>query len=177
MAGNIATMFFPRAIYDKVGPFREHLKVSGDFEFFVRVCARHSVGRITMPVVEIRNHDGQLSRARHSELFNMRENEAIFDELSGRFPPELDRHHRRYRLRRQYVKYFHYAIRAVLGGNVLVGAAGLRFLAEVTNPVVVGWWWLVSANARFFRPATLYLSPSGHRYLGITPAMSGVDAN
>jgi glycosyltransferase involved in cell wall biosynthesis len=158
MAGNIARMSFRKSVLDEVGPFI--MKVSGDFEMFVRIAGRYPTGYIRDRLVEVRNHPGQFSRQSGSAVVAMRENRQIFEELHARLPSQLFQYAKRYHQRHQYRLYFHHAVRSLLAGRIRIATDVIRFLSEVTNPLIPGFWWLVTANGRWLRLPPRYLSPN-----------------
>ncbi|MEP7144207.1 MAG: glycosyltransferase [Ferruginibacter sp.] len=73
IAGNIANVAINRAALDKVGLFNEQMKISGDFEMWVRLAKDYPVGFIREPLVQLRNHKGQLSGQGKYYIYHLKE--------------------------------------------------------------------------------------------------------
>ena len=172
MAGNIASMSFRRDSFFKIGPFKESLRVSGDFEFFVRMAADFPIGRQQMPVVQVRSHNAQFSRWSSSAVCFMRENEPIFDELFSRLPERFLAHAKQYRIRNQDVSLFHHAVRSLPKGDVAIAGEIFRHLNRNSHLLSAFFWWFVSINKRLIKPSTPYLSLTGKTWTKISTDMT-----
>ncbi|MFO0938877.1 MAG: glycosyltransferase family 2 protein [Gemmataceae bacterium] len=172
MTGNIATTSFRRDAFYDVGAFRSESKYSGDFELNVRMAKKYLLGRQRVPVVQVRNHSGQLSRLSHSYINSVRESHEILNELLRRMPPEIAANAKFYRLRYHDVGVFHHFVRAVLQRRFGIAKDVMSFLVKNSQPVRCMWWWFWSRNRRYFMPPTLYYSPKGNRYQCICEDMN-----
>jgi glycosyltransferase involved in cell wall biosynthesis len=159
MPGNIATVSLRRSAFGRVGPFGQ-FRIAGDFEMWSRITNHYPIGCIPRHLIQLRSHAGQLSRWKESNVSCMRESECVYDRLALWFPDELQDHIRRYRHRNVYVQYFHHGIRAALAMEWSVARRTFVFLMGVSNPLRVGWWWLISGNRRWFRMRTTCRMPA-----------------
>jgi glycosyltransferase involved in cell wall biosynthesis len=148
--GNIANVALTREALLGSGLFREDLKVSGDFEMWVRLTRSHPIGFIRRPLIRLRRHSGQFSRRRDSELAFIRENRAIIDELLERLPPEQQRTARQYLVRFYHRSYAHGAVRSVLRGDLRLAASILRELRERDALARAFVFWLITGNGRWW---------------------------
>ena len=62
IAGNIANVCINKKALDKVGLFNEGMKISADFDMWVRLAKEHKTGFIREKLIQLRDHDKQLSR-------------------------------------------------------------------------------------------------------------------
>ncbi len=62
IAGNIANVCLVRVALQKSGLFDESMKISGDFFMWVRLARYFETGFINKPLIQLRDHAGQLSR-------------------------------------------------------------------------------------------------------------------
>jgi hypothetical protein len=159
ITGNISNVLLDRALIDQVGWFRETLKVSGDFDLWVRIAGRHPIGRLGEPLMALRVHDGQFSRDRDVMPSFIRENGPILETLYGRLEPGKRRLAARYRRRHIHSKYAHHALRAAARGDLSLAARTWSALASVDSPFAATAWWLCTGNGRWLRlrPALAYL--------------------
>jgi glycosyltransferase involved in cell wall biosynthesis len=162
MPGNIATVSVRKSVLREIGPFAP-LRIAGDFEMWARIFETYSIGRVPSPLVKLRSHAGQYSRWTDSGVYWMKECEPIHRQLARWFPAELQGHVSRYRDRRTRVQYFHHAVKAVLGFRFGIAWQTMMFLLQVSNPLVLGWWWLISLNGRYFRVPAICRKPTTPR--------------
>lgn len=81
IAGNIANVTLSKVALDKVGLFNERMKISGDFEMWVRLAKEYPIGFIKKPLILLRNHNGQLSRQSQYYLYHVKEDIAVYNFL------------------------------------------------------------------------------------------------
>ena len=77
-------------------------------------------------------------------------------------PPQLQRTARRYHLRHRVIQYVHYMMCELAAGR---WGAARQVLAEVRqegNPVLLFFYWLCTANGRWFGTSPFYLEPPSH---------------
>ncbi|HUF47138.1 MAG TPA: glycosyltransferase [Vicinamibacterales bacterium] len=151
ITGNISNVLLDRAMVDQAGWFRETLKVSGDFDLWVRIAERHSIGRLDEPLMALRVHDGQFSRGRDVMPWFIRENEPILETLFGRLGPDRQALATRFRRRHIHSKYAHHALRAAARGDMSLSAATWAALSSVGSPLSATAWWLATGNSRWLR--------------------------
>jgi glycosyltransferase involved in cell wall biosynthesis len=88
IAGNIANVTLSRAAVDKVGLFNEGMKISGDFDMWVRLARDHETGFINEPLIQLRDHKNQLSRQEKYYVFHLKEDLQVYDYLLGYVSPD-----------------------------------------------------------------------------------------
>ena len=155
IAGNIANVTVRKDVFDTLGGFREDLAVSGDFEYWTRVSEGWPIGFQREPLIELRDHQGQLSRQRGSGTRFIRENRAILDRLLLRLPEDERPRARRYRRWVLEVRQFHHAVRCALAGDVRSCLDVLASLRAETALVPLALRWLMSANGHLAAPPSL----------------------
>lgn len=148
---NISLAVLRRSALDRVGLFREDMKLSGDFEMWARLAGSSSIGFIRDPIVRVRHHLGQLSRHPSSQLRFTRENREIYAALFERLPEHAQREAKRYLRRYLYTSEAHAIARSLLARDFTTARAGMELLAQADNPVPVFLWWLASGNQRWWK--------------------------
>jgi glycosyltransferase involved in cell wall biosynthesis len=156
MAANISSVMLARRAVEAVGPFAG-LRVAGDFEMWVRVMGAFPVGCIHEPLIELRDHGGQFSRASESGLAWLRESKQIYEMLLARLPPELRGYAEKYLVRRFYPQHVHHAARALLRGRFRFARDVLATLACRGTLPAATFWWAVSLNGRAFQLRPRYV--------------------
>lgn len=153
ITGNIANVMLARTVLDELGSFREDMKVSGDYEMWVRICGKYTIGRVKEPLIFLRDHDDQFSRAISSRLKFAVENEPIRKELFDRLPEQEKRPAKRYEKRFYYVNLLHIAIRSALIRDFKTTFGLLSVIKNKYFVIEIFVLWLVTLNHRLFRQA------------------------
>ena len=83
IAGNIANVAINKSMLDDVGLFNENMKISGDFEMWVRLARNYPVGFIKKPLVQLRNHKEQLSGQEKYFIYHLKEDIEAYKILFG----------------------------------------------------------------------------------------------
>lgn len=116
--GNIANVSIPRTTFDEYGLFNEELKYCGDFEYWTRVSVEKSIGVIQEYLINLRRHEGQLSRNPKMWIHRIKENDEILKNIKKRLSGVSSRLLNRALLWRIYNQYF--------GQYVLLKRKGLK---------------------------------------------------
>lgn len=117
IAGNVSNVMLTRQALDKVGLFNELMKISGDFDMWVRIARYFSVGFINVPLIQLRDHKKQLSRNQKFYINHLREDVQVYKYLLSYVTPKQGREGRI--LLRNYKLLFYYTlmIKAFLKGS------------------------------------------------------------
>ncbi len=83
IAGNIANVTVTKSILDKVGLFNEEMKISGDFEMWVRLAKDYPVGFVKQRLIRLRIHKEQLSGQEKYFIFHLKEDIQAYKILLG----------------------------------------------------------------------------------------------
>ena len=83
IAGNIANVAINKSTLDEVGFFNESMKISGDFEMWVRLAKKYPVGFIKKTLVQLRNHKEQLSGQEKFFIYHLKEDIEAYKILFG----------------------------------------------------------------------------------------------
>jgi glycosyltransferase involved in cell wall biosynthesis len=157
IAGNIANVLLRRDVLTDVGLFDEDMKISADFEMWVRISSTYPLGHIREPLVDLRNHSGQLSRARGSFVTSMGEDQSIYRALIARLPAEIVNYSYRYHRWRRGPMYWHHAVRCLLSKDLRNASGAYQTVKRLgINPVLMAGFWLLTANQRLYRMKPRY---------------------
>lgn len=151
IAGNIANVTIKKSVLDEVGWFREDMWISGDFEMWVRISENYPLGYLGEPLIKLRDHQDQFSRAKGSYPICMAEDQFIYRKLKKRLPPELAAYSRRYHRWRRGPMYWHHMVRCFLWrdfANALKTYRAIR--AMDINPFLLAGFWLLTLNQRLY---------------------------
>jgi glycosyltransferase involved in cell wall biosynthesis len=153
ITGNIANVTLRRSALEDVGLFREDLRVSGDFELWVRLSARYPIGFVREPLMALRSHAGQFSRWRGNSVTFMREDREIFEALLRRLPPRDVPYARRYARWHRLPLYAHDVARSLLAGDAGSARGAVREIRRSGSVVGAFARWLLTGNQHLYRMA------------------------
>ncbi len=88
IAGNIANVCINKKSLDEVGPFNEQMKISADFDMWVRLAKDHETGFIREKLIQLRDHDKQLSRNEKYYINHVKEDLEVYRYLDSYVTPE-----------------------------------------------------------------------------------------
>jgi glycosyltransferase involved in cell wall biosynthesis len=157
MPGNISNVCIKKPVLLEVGPFREDLKVSGDFEMWVRLTEKYPMGYLKKPLVEIRSHSGQFSRRTDIGLQFLKEDNPIYETLYQRLPESIKEYARRYELRHRLAMSFHGLVRNLACGKVRLALEGAAQFKSRTQLLLAAFFWLITINARYLKLPPRYV--------------------
>ncbi len=161
LSGNISELMFKRSVFDRIGMFREDLLVSGDYEFWVRLAGHGVIGRLTVPLVRVREHTGQLSRKPGIYAAFIRENIPIRSILASRLHPDVRPAAASWERRHINIQYAHACALSLLKGDFRSAIQILGLLRKIDSPMPVFLWWIASANGRHWKPRPQFRSFGG----------------
>jgi glycosyltransferase involved in cell wall biosynthesis len=150
IAGNISNTMLFKSVLEEAGCFREDMKVSGDFEMWVRLCEKRYFGRIDDPLIFLRDHNGQFSRKMGTFTIFMTENAPLYETMLKRLPSHERRYARRYHRYHRGVFYIHGMMKALFLRDWDTVRTIVNFLRQHYSLATLIFLWLFSANKRFF---------------------------
>jgi glycosyltransferase involved in cell wall biosynthesis len=83
IAGNIANVCINKRALDEVGSFNEQMKISADFDMWVRLAKDHETGFIREKLIQLRDHDKQLSRDEKYYVNHVKEDLEVYRYLDS----------------------------------------------------------------------------------------------
>ena len=133
IAGNICNVTINKKVLDRVGPFNESMKISGDFEMWVRLAKDHPIGFINKYLVQFRNHKEQLSGQEKYLIYHLKEDLQVYSILLGYILPEQQIVGRRLLRNNKFLFYYTLMLKAFLKGQVKTGVRFFKLLSGFDN--------------------------------------------
>jgi len=133
IAGNIANVTLCRVALEKVGLFREDMRISGDFDMWVRLAREHPVGFIHSPLIQLRDHVGQLSRQERYLIFHVTEDIEVYQHLLNYVSPAIRAEGRRLLRRFKLLFYYTLMVKAASKGRFQTAAECFCVLSRFDN--------------------------------------------
>lgn len=142
IAGNIANVALNKTALDKVGLFNEQMKISGDFEMWVRLAKDHPVGFIQKPLVQLRNHKEQLSGQEKYFIYHLKEDIQVYNILLGYVNKQQQEEG--WKLLRNHKLLFYYTLmlKSFLKGRLQTGFAFLTTLRHFDNIFILSCYYV-----------------------------------
>ena len=140
IAGNICNVSINKPVLDQVGLFNESMKISGDFEMWVRLAKDHPVGFIKKPLVQFRNHQEQLSKKESYLIYHLKEDLQTYQVLLSYLSPAQQAEGRK--LLRNNKLLFHYILmlKALFKGHLSTAYRFYKMLSDFDNFFVLTWY-------------------------------------
>jgi len=139
IAGNIANVTLNKAALDKVGLFNENMKISGDFEMWVRLAKDYPVGFIKKPLVHLRNHKEQLSGQQQFFIYHLKEDIETYNFLLGYITPENQAKGRILLRKTKLSFYYTLMLKEFIKGNFSTGFHFMKLLNKFDNFYLITW--------------------------------------
>lgn len=133
IAGNIANVCISKKALESVGLFNENMRISADFDMWVRLAKDHDTGFIPQKLIRLRSHVGQLSRNESLYINHVREDMHVYRYLMGYVKPAIKEEG--IQLLRKYKLVFYYTlmVKSFLKGKLKAGMAFYKELASFDN--------------------------------------------
>lgn len=130
IAGNIANVCINKKALDKVGLFNESMKISADFDMWVRLAKDHETGFIREKLIRLRDHDKQLSRNEKYYINHVKEDLQVYRYLDSYVSTDQRREgHKRMR-KSKLIFYYTLMLKSFLKGDVKTGREYFQVISK-----------------------------------------------
>lgn len=137
IAGNIANVCIAKQALDKVGLFKEQMKISADFDMWVRLAEHFETGFINEKLIQLRDHDGQLSRNEKYYINHVKEDLEVYRYLDGYVSNNLKKEGHSLMQNNKLVFYYTLMLKALSKGDFKTFASYVCTLHSYTNIAVL----------------------------------------
>lgn len=139
IAGNIANVTISSFALEKVGAFNENMKISGDFDMWVRIAEHFTIGYIYDPLIQLRNHSGQLSSQENLFIYHLKEDIQVYNYLFTYITKEERKNGIKSLRNQKLLFYFTLMLKAFLRGNLKVGFNFLKLISTFDKISIITW--------------------------------------
>lgn len=133
IAGNIANVCMNRVALDKVGLFNEQMKISADFDMWVRLAREHDTGFIGETLIQLRDHTGQLSRNESLYIDHVKEDLQVYRYLNNYVSKALRAEGKIIMRHHKFVFYYTLMVKSLLKADVKTTVAYAKQLFATDN--------------------------------------------
>lgn len=133
IAGNIANVCINKKALDKVGVFNEHMKISADFDMWVRLAKDHETGFIREKLIQLRDHDKQLSRTESLYINHVKEDLEVYQYLDNYVTPEQKKQGHKLMRNNKLVFYYTLMVKSFLRSKLRLAYDYYFQLSEYDN--------------------------------------------
>lgn len=130
IAGNISNVCINREALKHAGPFREDMKISADFDMWVRLAKEYDTGFINEKLIKLRDHQSQLSRDEQFYINHVREDLEVYRNLLSYVKPSLRSEGIRLMRNHKLVFYYTLMVKSFLKGKF---GTGMQFFRELSS--------------------------------------------
>ncbi len=142
IAGNISNVTISRAALDEVGLFNEKMRISGDFEMWVRIAKNHQVGFIKKPLIQLRNHKGQLSNQEKYFVFHLKEDIMVYNYLFSYLDGEQRVNGMKLLRKQKLLFYYTLMLKAAFKGRVAIALDFFNTIRRFDNFFVLTYFFI-----------------------------------
>ena len=142
IAGNIANVTISKLALDKIGLFNEQMKISGDFDMWVKMAREFTIGFIKMPLIQLRNHKGQLSNQKQYFIYHLEEDLQIYNYLFSYLTPAQKKEGIRLLRSQKLLFYYTLMLKAAFRGKIKLAFNFLTSIARFDNIFILTWFFI-----------------------------------
>lgn len=133
IAGNIANVCINKIALDKVGLFNDDMKISADFDMWVRLAEHHETGFIREKLIQLRDHDGQLSRNEKYYINHVKEDFLVYKYLDGYVSSEQKKEGHAQMRNNKLIFYYTLMLKALMKGRIYNFFEFFKILSSYDN--------------------------------------------
>lgn len=137
ITGNIANVCIPKSSFERVGLFNQNMKISADFEMWVRLAKHFPIGFISDRLIQLRVHEGQLSRQENLYVHHIQEDLQVYRYLNAYVDPVTKKEGKK--LMREFKLPFYYTlmVKSFLKGRIKTAFVFFKELSRYDNFVLL----------------------------------------
>lgn len=133
IAGNIANVCINKNALNKVGLFKDKMKISADFDMWVRLAEHNETGFVKEKLIQLRDHSGQLSRNEKYYINHVKEDLEVFRYMNNYVSLSQKIEGRKLMRQSKLIFYYTLMIKSFLKGRVKTGFQFLKLLNSYEN--------------------------------------------
>ncbi|HVG42668.1 MAG TPA: glycosyltransferase [Chitinophagaceae bacterium] len=142
IAGNIANVTLSKPALDKVGLFNEAMRMSGDFEMWVRIAQYYDTGFLNKPLIILRDHSGQLSRAEKYNLNVLEEDISVYKYLFKYVPEPLKKYGKEHLRNNRMVYFFTLMLKTLMKGKIVTALQFWKSINKMDNGFILSYYFI-----------------------------------
>lgn len=142
IAGNIANVCIHKKALEKVGLFNESMKISADFDMWVRIAEFFPVGHINQKLIKLRDHSGQLSRNEKYYLNHVKEDLIVYRKLNFYCDTKTKKYGKKMMRNHKLLFYFTLMLKAFLKFQILLSIKYFISLARFDNILILTYYFI-----------------------------------
>ena len=162
IAGNIANVCINKEKLYMVGGFDETMKISGDFDMWVKLSKVGNIGRIKQNIIYLRDHKEQLSRKSEYLLFHVKEDIKVYKKLLSLCNESLAKEGLNLLRKYKFVFYYTLMTKSFIKGEFKTGRGYYKLLQPYTNLFSQYYYWLSAKLFKQSKPAFLHFPSCRH---------------
>jgi glycosyltransferase involved in cell wall biosynthesis len=149
IAGNISNVTLSAKALETTGLFNESMKISGDFEMWVRMAEKFPIGFIHDRLIRLRDHSEQLSRQAKYYVHHLQEDLSVYSFLIS-YTPEREARKGKIILRNhKLLFYYTLMMKSFLKGSFRTGFYFYKTLGKFDSMLLLSLYFL--RNRVFFK--------------------------
>lgn len=151
LPGNISTVMLNKNSFINLGGFNENMTQAPDYEMWVRISEKYTIGYINEKLVALRDHEKQQSKIGHKDMRSIKEDFFVYNILLNRLKNCISKAElTSYFFSHRGMQQIQWLFNALLKGNLNSVILGIRYIKKYGNLRKQIFYWLISFNGRFF---------------------------
>ncbi|MDQ6756570.1 MAG: glycosyltransferase [Bacteroidota bacterium] len=150
IAGNIANVCINREALHKVGLFNEQMKISADFDMWVRLAKDHDTGFLRDKLVQLRDHAGQLSQNESYYINHVKEDLLVYRNLLSYVNTQIGNEGKLLLRNHKLVFYYTLMVKALMKGRTTTAHKFYKELSKTDNIFILS---ISFIRAKAFKPS------------------------
>jgi len=142
IAGNIANVTLAKKALDKVGIFNEGMKMSGDFEMWVRIAEFFDIGFLNEQLISLRDHSNQLSRQEKYYMNTIKEDTKVYQYLLSYLPIDVIKAGKKNLRDKKLNYYYTLMLKFILKGKFSIAFEYYKCIKLLDNPVIMSLYYI-----------------------------------
>jgi glycosyltransferase involved in cell wall biosynthesis len=153
IAGNIANVCISKNALLAVGPFREDMKISADFDMWVRLAKDYETGFIKQKLIKLRDHKKQLSRNESFYICHVREDRQVYKYLFSYVNQKLKQEGKEMLRQHKLVFYYTLMLKALMKGRISLAFQFYKELNKFDNFFILSYYFFKTKLFKVKKPS------------------------
>lgn len=151
IAGNIANVCIRKDALEKVGAFNEQMRISADFDMWVRLAEHFETGFIKEPLIKLRGHSGQLSRNEKYYINHVKEDLQVYRYLNSYVTKEIKAKGKKLIREQKLIFYYILMAKALMTGHLKLFKDYWFALSEYDNIFILSGYFIKKKITGFIK--------------------------
>ncbi len=143
IAGNISNVTLNKTAMQRVGLFDESMRISADFDMWVRMAEHFPIGHINHKLIKLRDHQGQLSRKEEYYINHVKEDLIVYRKLDGYSSASIKSKGRKLLRQKKLLFYYTLMLKNIVKLRIALSLEYFKILAKYDNIFILTYFYFL----------------------------------